>query len=352
MDASVSPKALVFDWGDTLMTTFPEYQGVMVDWPVVAAEDGAAAALAQLKGHYRLLVGTNAANSSASQVLAALQRVGLSQSIERVFTVHELGSRKPEAAFYQALQSQTGLSAGELVMVGDDYSVDVLGAWQAGWRTVWYNPKGKAAPGLLPVQDQEIGHLSELPAALETAPLPRLADCMAWLQRESVSAGLLAHIQAVAALAYQMALWLRAAGEAVDPLLAQRGGLLHDLAKLSPGEKDHGERAAEILLSRGQPALAEITRRHLLHRVLTAAEAPRTWEEKLVYLADKLVEGSRVVTLDERLSSLHRRYPRNTASIDGAAPHAHAIQHAVCARLGLDDEDLTPRLAEAMRRGG
>ncbi|HEY9087461.1 MAG TPA: HAD family hydrolase, partial [Anaerolineaceae bacterium] len=187
MDTSVSPKALVFDWGDTLMTTFPDFQGAMVDWPVVAAEDGAPAALVQLKGHYRLLVGTNAANSSASQVLAALQRVGLGQSIERVFTVHELGSRKPEAAFYQALQAQTGLSAGELVMIGDDYSVDVLGAWQAGWRSVWYNPKGKPAPGLLPVQDLEIKHLSELPAALETTPLPRLADCLAWLQREGAS---------------------------------------------------------------------------------------------------------------------------------------------------------------------
>ncbi len=350
------PAAIVFDWGDTLMTTFPEYDGAMVDWPRVAAEDGAAEALEALSGRCRLLVGTNAANSSAAQVAAALKRAGLAGFFERVFTVHELGSRKPEPGFYRALEEQTGLPAREIVMVGDDFVVDVAGAWSAGWRTVWYNRSGRAAPGLQPLHDREVTHLSALPAALEAPALPGYSESTAWLLQQGASAGLLAHVQAVAALAYQMAVWLRAAGQPADVLLAHRGGLLHDLVKLSPavagGRGDHGARAAALLESRGQPALAQIARRHMLHQALDAKFAPRTWEEKLVYFADKLVEGSRVATVEERLRSLRQRYPQHVESIDATAPVILRMQEELCAVMGFPVEELHARLVTAVRGEG
>lgn len=349
----VLPAAIVFDWGDTLMTTFPEYGGAMVDWPRVAAEAGAAEALKALSVRYRLLVGTNAANSSAAQVAAALERAGLGGFIERVFTVHELGSRKPEPGFYRALESQTGLPAHQIFMVGDDFSVDVAGAWQAGWPTVWYNRTGQAAPGLQPLHDREVTHLSELPAALEAPALPGYSESTAWLLQQGASAGLLAHVRTVSALAYQMAVWLRAAGQPVDVLLAHRGGLLHDLAKLSrapAGERaDHGARAAAMLESRGQPALAQIAHRHMLHQALDTEFAPRTWEEKLVYFADKLAEGSRVVVVEERLHSLRQRYPQHVESIDATAPAILRMQKELCAAMGFPVQDLHARLVKAMR---
>ncbi len=347
------PAAIVFDWGDTLMTTFTEYDGVMAEWPRVAAEPGAAEMLAALSGRCRLLVGTNAANSNAAQVAAALERAGLAGSIERVFTVQELGARKPDPGFYAALQAQTGLSAGEILMVGDDYLVDVAGAWRAGWRTAWYNRHGTAAPALLPLHDVEITHLGALPATLQAPALPSLNECLIWLLHNGAPAGLLSHVQTVAALAYQMAVWLRNRGQAVNPVLAHRGGLLHDLAKLAPiapgAPRDHGARAAELLLEKNQPALAEIARRHILHLILDARLAPQTWEEKMVYLADKLVEGSRPVTLEERLASLRGRYPQHAANIDAAAPAVRALQDALCAVLGFPADELAARLTRAMR---
>lgn len=347
------PAAVVFDWGDTLMTTFPEYDGAMVDWPRVAAEPGAAEALEALSRRYRLLVGTNAANSSAAQVAAALQRAGLDGFIERVFTVHELGSRKPELGFYRALEEQTGLAAHQLVMAGDDFSVDMVGAWQAGWHTLWYNRTGRAAPGLQPLHEREVTHLSALPAALDAPALPGYSQSMAWLLQQGASAGLLAHVQTVAALAYQMAVWLRAAGQPVDVLLVQRGGLLHDVAKLSPapgGERaDHGARAAALLESRGQPALAEIARRHMLHQALDVQYAPRSLEEKLVYFADKLAEGSRVVTVEERLHSLRRRYPQHLKTTNAVEPLIVQMQEDLCAAMGFPAQELHGRLLAAMR---
>jgi putative hydrolase of the HAD superfamily len=301
--------ALVFDWGDTLMRVFPEYNGAMVDWPQVAAVDGAGKALEQLHGHFRLFVATNAAESSARQVCEALERVNLAQFFERVFTMHELGSRKPDPAFFQTLSEQIGVLPQDCVMVGDDLQVDVLGALSAGWRTVWLNPESLPYPALLPLHDADIAGMDDLPAAEETLQLPRYMQCLQWLQSAGASHNLLAHVHTVAALAYQMALWIRSNQHAADPILAHRGGLLHDLSKAASLQSqdhqlDHGEMAAQRLSDFHQPVLAEIARRHLLFRPLEPDRIPETIEQKLVFFMDKLVEHNRVVTLEERIHHL------------------------------------------------
>jgi len=50
--------------------------------------------------------------------------------------MHELGSRKPDPAFFNELSSQIGIPAQDCVMVGDDLQIDILGALEAGWRAV------------------------------------------------------------------------------------------------------------------------------------------------------------------------------------------------------------------------
>ncbi len=222
---------LVFDWGDTLMKVFPQFTGPMHAWPEVAVVPGAPETLLQLRDHYNLVVATNAAKSSSHQVRQALERVGMGAFFSAVFTFSETDARKPDAAFFQAIQASLGLQPAQLCKVGDSYQVDVLGAWRAGWLSAWYNPSHAAAPGLVPLQDMEIDQLALLPAALAAQDYPGYAACLVMLQQQSLSFNILAHVHAVAAAAYQLALWLRAARQPVDPLLAHRGGLLHDLAK-------------------------------------------------------------------------------------------------------------------------
>ena len=117
---------LVFDWGDTLMLNDLTQSGPMARWPKVSAVAGAAEALAQLKGRYHLAVAANAADSRSRDVRAALARVGLDSFFEAVFTSGELGSRKPDPAFFQSMQSVLGIEPSQAVMIGDDYRVDVL----------------------------------------------------------------------------------------------------------------------------------------------------------------------------------------------------------------------------------
>ncbi len=347
-----TPHALAFDWGNTLMRVFPEYQGAMVDWPQVAAVDGAAEALRPLSGRFRLYVATNAVDSSADQVKAALDRAGLGDFFEQVFTMHELGSRKPHPDFFTNLAAKIGERPADCVMIGDDLKADVLGPQLAGWQSVWYNPTNQAAAGLVPLHDGDIDQLAGLPGVVDRLGLPRIETCLTWLQQHGTALNLIQHQLSVGAVAYLMALWMRANGTQVDPLLAQRGGLLHDIGKIMPqkeGERfDHGEAGARALETLGQPVLAETTRRHMLFGLSNPDRAPLTWEQKLVYFADKLVERSRLVTVQERIRLLTERYNMDPHKLEVTMPALLDLQEELCRRAGVPVDELVPRLEIAL----
>ena len=346
--------ALVFDWGDTLMKVFPDYSGPMVSWPEAAPIKGIKTALTRLKPHYRLVVATNATDSGADQVWAALARVELDGFFSDVFTSHELeGSRKPEIGFFRKLEKVLELSPVNLMMVGDDYSVDILGAAQAGWRTMWFNPEMEPCPGLTPVHTQEIYSMSKLPDLIEKREFPGWNLCLTWLLEQNVSHNLLLHTQTVAAIAYQLALWLRTAHHGVDPILAHRGGLLHDLAKIlslrtGASSIDHGHLAAQLLLACDQPELAEIARRHLLFCLIDPDRSPETWEQKVVYFADKLVEKNQLVSLEDRLRALRERYPTDEKRIERFLPELLNFQDELCSAMRMDQKELFANLRSAL----
>lgn len=70
-------KAVIFDWGDTLMRDYPEKPGPMYLWDEVSLLDGAEVLLKYLKGKYLLAVATNAECSNTEAMVKALQRVGI-----------------------------------------------------------------------------------------------------------------------------------------------------------------------------------------------------------------------------------------------------------------------------------
>jgi putative nucleotidyltransferase with HDIG domain len=346
---------LVIDWGDTLMVNDPTQHGPMAGWSEVAAIVGAESALNNLKKNYRLVLATNASESRSHQVRMALARVGLEGYFHAVFTAAELGARKPEPAFFAAIQSVLGSASCEMLMIGDDYHGDILGAKNAGWRAAWFNPRQLASPGLLPQQDYDLSHWSLLEGLLDSQSVPGYTQCLGWLLSQPSSANLLSHVHAVAAAAYQLALWLRAASVPVDPILAHRGGLLHDLAKLKSLQRPpdqrlgHAEFASMILKDMGEPILAEIARRHPLFCLNQPALAPRSWEEKLVYFSDKLVEGSRLAGLEDRIVSLRQRYPHDDARIAAMSPGLVALQAEICAAMVIPAPELVPRLKTAFQ---
>jgi putative hydrolase of the HAD superfamily len=148
------------------MRVFPEYDGPMFTWPRVEALPFAREVLAALYNQWTLAVATNAAASDERGIWAALDRAGLSQWLDKVYCFRAIGHRKPAPAFFDYVLKDLGLAPARVMMVGDDFEADVLGASRCGMRAFWFNERSNE------VREGElyrtIHDLRALPQALET----------------------------------------------------------------------------------------------------------------------------------------------------------------------------------------
>lgn len=107
---------------------------------------GAAQLLADLKvAGYQLFGATNG--------ITAIQQGRLAQSdiqpyFQNIFISEQLGTQKPEPAFFEALARHIpNFDKGLALMIGDSLTADILGGNQAGIDTAWYNPSQASNPG-------------------------------------------------------------------------------------------------------------------------------------------------------------------------------------------------------------
>lgn len=111
------------------------------------------------------------------------------------------------------------------------------------------------------------------------------------------------HLLAVTRVADYLSKALIMHGYSVDTPLVHAAALLHDIDKAAPknpGEK-HPDAAVRILKDEGYPQIAELVKRHSLHTILDPDLAPKTIEEKLLYLSDKMAKYE-IITVDERFN--------------------------------------------------
>lgn len=76
-----------------------------------------------------------------------LEALGVGRFIprERWFISGEIGAAKPDPALFAHVNRATGTRPECCALVGDSTANDVGGAARAGWRAVWFNPRGSAA---------------------------------------------------------------------------------------------------------------------------------------------------------------------------------------------------------------
>jgi len=155
--------AILFDWGNTIMTIFPDQVGPMAFWPHVQCESEIHDVLSALHGAYRLALCTNASDSDQRLVSEALARVGLDHYFDAVLTPHELKAFKPAPDFFFNALKKIEVEPERAIFIGDDYTNDIIAAKQIGLWTAWYNNRQQAIEdGGYPYHDVEIAHLSEL----------------------------------------------------------------------------------------------------------------------------------------------------------------------------------------------
>ena len=148
------------------MVDLPGSSGPMASWPHVEAVPYARETLEQLHAAgWHIALATNAADSDEVQIRSALARAGLNDFIERIYCSRGIGHAKPSREFFAFIARDLALQASDLVMVGDNFMIDVEGAIRAGIRAVWL------CPGAMDVGNAEkwraIRSLAELPALLE-----------------------------------------------------------------------------------------------------------------------------------------------------------------------------------------
>jgi putative hydrolase of the HAD superfamily len=131
-------KAIVFDWGDTIMQDY-ELPGPMSAWSKVAWIDGAEAALKALHPKFNCIIATSADHSDTREMKSALARVGADRYFHQFYSQKELGFKKPDVRFFEAVLQHSGFEPGSTAMVGNLYDKDIVGAKKAGMKTVFLN---------------------------------------------------------------------------------------------------------------------------------------------------------------------------------------------------------------------
>jgi putative hydrolase of the HAD superfamily len=113
-------------------------------WRVLDDVPAAVAAL-QARG-FRLGIASNF-DSRLHQIVAGHAPLA---ACERVFVSSEIGFSKPDGRFFSEVQRQLAAGGEEILLVGDDYVNDWLGATSAGWRALLIEREAvAAAPGSL-----------------------------------------------------------------------------------------------------------------------------------------------------------------------------------------------------------
>ena len=112
--------------------------------------------LEHCKGRYEMHLITNGFETTQR---LKLQYSGIARYFNNLITSEKSNSMKPHADIFTFALNAAKASAEESIMIGDAIDIDILGAINAGWDTVYYNPNN-VQHNRLPTY--EIRHLEEL----------------------------------------------------------------------------------------------------------------------------------------------------------------------------------------------
>jgi len=182
------------------------------------------------------------------------------------------------------------------------------------------------------------------------------------------------HCEKVAKVAIYLARKLIEKGEKIDLELLETAAYLHDLVRVvdfktftpdkfpnQPTEKElnkwcelrtnfqgkhHADAACEILCTKKYPELAEMIKKHKFLSIINPKEIPKTWEEKLLFYADKRVNHDQIVTLKERFETGRQRNTENKITKEGtlAEKKIYELEKEIFEKIQLSPDVLTSQL--------
>ena len=165
--------------------------------------------------------------------------------------------------------------------------------------------------------------------------IPTAAECeviMTDVQRAPDA--VIAHCKAVALIAGSIVDEVNRCGGNIDRELVTAAALLHDLAR---GRPDHAVKSAGIIREMGFSAVAELVKTHM---DIVPGRGDEVSSSEILYLADKLVSGDRVVNLQDRFGKARDKFgdnPDAAGKIRSRYENAINILRRIEARTGRLD---------------
>ena len=177
-----------------------------------------------------------------------------------------------------------------------------------------------------------------LNAIMRTRGVPSEQECEDLLVKKfAAEAPLVKHSRAVSRLAAALARRLNGAGCSLDLDLLAAAALLHDVAR---GRRDHAREGAKLLAGLGYGPVAEIV---AVHMDIVLENGASIGESEVLYLADKMTQRDRYVTLEQRfaprLLSLES-YPAVRKAVMERLDNARAICMRIEQQLGCPVSEL------------
>ncbi len=146
-------KAVLFDWGNTLMIDFQDQTGPMHRWNKIEAVKNAEACLLNLSKEIPCYIATNAKDSTKEDIYKALALVNIGKYITDIFCYKEIGHEKPTGGFFNFIFKKLSLAPHEIVLIGDDLEKDFKGAIRNGVSGILFDPDDKNAGTGLRIKD-------------------------------------------------------------------------------------------------------------------------------------------------------------------------------------------------------
>ncbi|SKA84796.1 CTP:molybdopterin cytidylyltransferase MocA [Paucidesulfovibrio gracilis DSM 16080] len=188
---------------------------------------------------------------------------------------------------------------------------------QGGLRAVLEAHAEEAA--LVPVADQgillDMDHPEEYRRLDQraTRDYPLDGECDALLDLAHTPETIRLHCRAVADLAVRMTALLNASlpeeATPLDVTLTRSAALVHDVAR---AKAKHAQAGANFLLEHGFPAAAPIVRDHV---DLNPDDITQITEREIVFLADKFVQGTQRVPLEQRYLAKQKKFQNNPEAV-------------------------------------
>ena len=167
------------------------------------------------------------------------------------------------------------------------------------------------------------------------APFPDYEECLEILRLCNAKRETIDHMISVSKFSKKIAILLNENGYNININAVEAGALLHDVAK---GRKAHAEEGAKIVESFGYECLSEIIGEHTDLKTIS-----KIGEKEIVYICDKLIKGTELVTLTKRFEEAFIKYeniPEILKNVNKRYADARLIKENIESVLGNHLENL------------